>query len=288
LYVDNYEVGTHTIGQGTLTAGDNYVITFIDGTLLVWSIQDVFVDNKLSGRHKNYFQFDSDCGMNEVSVYVTCYQCVKILIDGVEQNPSTVSLPNYGDNNILITVIAQNGDAQTHTLTINKPIPFDQIVKMHCNNTITVNNNPLHNGGFRFTSYKWFCNDKQFSENQSWSASKEWWSPSDLFHVELTATGYSGILRTCKSRISLKDMELQFYPNPISIWQTLYIKGDLDDDCLKDAVIAIYDMLGRVIETFPLTSLQIPIDGKYFPGVYLVILKGKDGYKKEAGIIVYE
>jgi len=272
-----------------LTAGSNYVITFEEGTLLVWSIQDVFVNNKLAERYRSHFYFDSECRKGEAGVYVTCYQCVKILINGIEQNPSTVVLPFYGDNNISITLIAQNGDEEIHTLTINKPIPFEQLVKMHCTNTITVINNPDNNGGFRFTSYQWFCNDRKFSENQSWAitANSEWWKPSDLFHVELTAEGYSGILRTCKSPIVLKNMELIFYPNPISVGEILYLKSDIDNECLKDATIEVYDMRGRLIESFPLT-LQILIGDKYAFGVYRFILKGKDGFKKEFGIVVYE
>ncbi|MCL2131184.1 MAG: T9SS type A sorting domain-containing protein [Lentimicrobiaceae bacterium] len=289
LYVDNYEVGTHTIKQGTLTAGSNYVITFIEGTLIVWSIQDVFVDGKLSERYKDHFYSRSECGKEKASIEVTCYQCVKILIDGVEQNPYTVSLPNYGDNNFIITVIASNGDMETHTLTINKPIPFDTIVKMHCNNTITANNNPATNGGFRFTSFKWFCNDRNFSEKQSWLADRgnEWWNASDLFYVELTAEGHSGVFRTCKGRISLKDMELRFYPNPVAMEQTLFIKGDLNDDCLKNAVIEVYDMRGRLVETGRVASLQISIGDRYKPGVYVFVLKWKDGVKEETKVIVY-
>ena len=50
----------------------------------------------------------------------------------------------------------------------------------------------------------------------------------------------------------------------------------------------IYDMRGRLIEAFPLTSLQIPIGDKYATGIYTFILKGKDGIRKKAGIIVQE
>ena len=286
LYVDSYEVGTHAIKQGTLTAGSDYEITFIEGTLLVWSIQDVFVDDKLSERSKNQFYFNTECGREEAKIYVTCYQCVKILIDTMEQNPYTVPLPNYGDNHVTLTVIGQNGDRESHTLTINKPIPFDQIVTMHCNNTITVVNNPANNGGFRFTSYKWFCNDLKFSENQSWTVSDEWWKSNDLFHVELTAEGYLGILRTCKSHISLKDMELKLYPNPVHVRQILHIRGDIEDDCLKNTVLEVYDALGRLIESFPLTKLQIPINNRYKPGTYIFIIRGKDGVRKESRIVV--
>jgi len=285
LHVDNYEVGIHAIEQGTLTAGSNYVMTFIAGTLLVWSIQDVFVDKKPAERHKNYFYFNADCGQTEASVSVTCYQCVKILINGEEQNPCKVSLPNYGDNHITITVIAQNGDMETHTLIINRPLPFAQIVKMHhCNNTLAVNTNAAHNGGFGFTSCKWFCNDLKISEAYalSVSSSGQWLSnPANEFHLELTAAGYSGILRTCKSTVSLKDMALVFYPNPVLVGQTLYIKADLDDECLKDAVIEVYDALGRLVETRHATSLQMPININYASGIYTFVLKGGDGFRKE-------
>jgi hypothetical protein len=55
-------------------------------------------------------------------------------------------------------------------------LPFDQIVKMRWNNTLTVINNPANNGGYRFTSYKWYRNNEKISEQQSWSVNDngEW------------------------------------------------------------------------------------------------------------------
>jgi len=81
---------------------------------------------------------------------------------------------------------------------------------------------------------------------------------------------------------------LVFYPNPVFVGKTLYIKGDLSDDCLKDAVIEVYDMFGRLVETQLVVSLQIPIEYRYRSGVYLFRLKWKDGAKKEIKVVVYE
>jgi hypothetical protein len=123
-------------------------------------------------------------------------------------------------------------------------LPFDQIVKMRWNNTLTVINNPANNGGYRFTSFKWYRNDKKISEEQSWSVSSdgEWLNPDDEFYVELTAEGYSEILRTCKSKIVLQDI-LKVYPNPT--------RGELIIESGGSQIenVTLYDVMGQSLMT---------------------------------------
>ena len=293
LYVDNYNVGIHTIEQGTLTASANYQITFEEGTLIVRSvdvsIDDVLVDGKPSQRDGNQFFGTSACGADQVSVTVICDQYATVTINGIGQNPCTVNLPKYNSNIIFITVTAQNGNTQTYTLTINRDIPFDQVVVMRWNNTLTVINNPVYNGGFIFTSFKWYCNNKVISEEQSWSRSPngEWLNPEDEYYVELTAEGYSEVLRTCKSRITLRDIEMILYPNPVAIGQTIYIEANMENERLENATIEVYNMVGSLVEILPLTSLRIPISNKYTAGIYIFVIKGKEGFRKEVKVMVH-
>ena len=291
LYVDNYEIGIHTIEQGTLTAGSNYTIVFEEGTLIVLStdvsVENVLIDGKNAKREDDQFFAEAECGANYAEVRVICDSSATVKINGIEQNPCTVALPDYGENRIAIIVTAQNGNSKTYTLTINKKMLFEQVVKMRWNNTLTVINNPANNGGFRFTSYTWYRNDREISREQSWSLNSngEWINPADEFHVILTAEGYSGFLQTCKSKISLRDIP-KLYPNPVSVGQIIHIDADISSEDLQNTVIEIYNAVGQLIETLQPTSLWIPINNQYSAGIYIFVLKGNDGLRKEMKVIV--
>ena len=82
---------------------------------------------------------------------------------------------------------------------------------------------------------------------------------------------------------------IKIYPNPVSIGQTLYINFEDNTTNMKDAVIDVLDVTGRCIETINVESeqMQISIDAtKYVAGTYLVVLKGKDNFKKEYKLLV--
>ena len=293
LYVDNYDIGIHTIQQGTLAISSNYQIIFIEGTLIVrdtdTSIWDILVNGIPAKRDGNQFFSELECGADQATITVICSQYATVKINGVEQNPSTVSIPNWGSNIVTITITATNGNSQTYTLTIYKLIPFDQVVIMRWNNTLTVINNPANNGGFRFTAFKFFRNDNEITTNQSWSISYMgyWLNETDEFYVELAAEGYSEVLRTCKSRITLRDIDIVFYPNPVAQEQFIYIQADIDDaERLNGAAVEAYNMHGALVETLTLTSLQIPISNKYATGTYLFVIKGKNGFRKEVKVVV--
>jgi len=298
LYVDNYNVGIHVITQGTLTANNNYEITFEEGTLTVIgtgdvSIKEIRIDNATAQRAKDdstQFAGFSACGLSQTMINVVCnnpYTTVKI--NGIDGNPAAVDLQKYGTNKVDILVTSDDYNTQKYSLTVQKLIPFEQVVKMRWNNTLTVITPAENNGGFYFTSYKWFCNDKEISTEQSWSISEkgDWINPADEFYVEFTAEGYSETLRTCKSFVVLRDIDMKFYPNPVSKGQIVHIEVDMNAKCLKDAVVEVYNMAGNLMETLPLnSSLRISVDGKYAAGDYLLVLKGKDGFRKEMKVMV--
>ncbi|MCL2132401.1 MAG: T9SS type A sorting domain-containing protein, partial [Lentimicrobiaceae bacterium] len=261
------------------------------------SVEDITVNGKSSVRDGDNFSSQPECGSDYAEIHVVCDPSATVIINGVEENPSIVPLPKFGDNIFSITVIAPNGNAQTYTLTINKRLPFDQVIVMRWNNTLTVINNPANNGGFKFTSFKWFRNDFEISIDQSWSVSStgEWINPNDEFYAEMTAEGYSEVLRTCKSKVVWRDIP-KLYPNPVGKGQILHIEPDMSKEELKDAVLEVYDMTGKLVETLRAetlraemrhaASLQITIGNEYSTGVYLLILKAKNGKQEEMKVVV--
>jgi hypothetical protein len=174
-------------------------------------------------------------------------------------------------------------------LTIDKLIPFNRIVKMRWNNTLTVINNRANNGGYTFVSYKWTRNGQSAGTGQSWSAGAngERISETDVFSLEME-TSEQKILHTTESTITLKSGELKAFPNPVSTDGTLYLEFDLDPDQLQGAMVEVYNTLGRLVETLRAVSLPegISLDGKYVTGTYIFVVKCTDGTKQEVKVSI--
>jgi len=120
-----YPVGVHSIVQGTLTAGSNYLINFTKGTLTVTvsgsDVFDIIINNKSADRRDGLFYGDpAENGEDHATVYVLANPGETISIDGVLQNPRTVALPDYGENSFTVTVTAQNGTSNNYTLIIER------------------------------------------------------------------------------------------------------------------------------------------------------------------------
>lgn len=90
-------IGTHAITQGTLTAGDDYEVTLVAGTLTVLKdvveIDSIIIEGITSVRHGSNFFIVSQCGDNSADVEVKLYQPATVEINGVQQNPRKVDLP---------------------------------------------------------------------------------------------------------------------------------------------------------------------------------------------------
>jgi hypothetical protein len=158
---------------------------------------------------------------------------------------------------------------------------------MRWNNTLSVINNPANNGGFTFTSYRWFRNGQEFCTTQWWSAGSngETLSTTDEYQVEMT-TSDGKVLRTCISRVTLRSMSLKAYPNPVSSGQTINIEADIDNELLENAVIEVNDLSGNRIEVLKVRGQVTPVVVRHPAGIYIYVLKGKEGFTKEFRVIV--
>ena len=231
------------------------------------------------------------CGVHSVAVTTTVDDPnATVEINGMTGEVVELPLPNYGENVVPINVIAQNGEIEAYTLKVNKPAPFEQLVVMRWNNTLSVINNPANNGGFKFTSYRWFrdgqmfCTEQWFTEDQHGRAL----NPEHEYQVEATTTD-GKVLNTCTSVITLKNstsMEMIAHPNPVDMGQTLYIEADVDDHLLINAVIEVYDLTGNRIDHMRAQGRLTPVSVRYTTGVYVFVLKGAEGFTKELRVAV--
>jgi len=120
-----------------------------------------------------------------------------------------------------------------------------------------------------FSSYRWFCDGVEIGSGQSWSAGAkgEQLSSSSVYHVEVVTYDHQ-IFRSCESRITSKSLELKAWTNPVSVGKTLYIEAD---ESMENAVVEVYDMLGRFVGYQRLQGSLTPVDIQYATGIYVFV-----------------
>ena len=281
--------GTATI---TVTACDNGLTATCVVTVKALSgdasIIDVMRNDSSAARDVDDFYATAACGEEQATIIIIAADPDAVVeINGVAQNPQIVDLPHYGDNHFTITITAPNGNQQSYTLTINKPVPFEQFVVMRWNNTLSVFNNPANNGGYSFVSCRWFRNGEEFSTAQWWSAGPNG-EPIDTeyeYQVEVITTDGMKLL-TCPATIMLRGTNLKAYPNPAAKGQTLYIEVDVDEELLKGAVIEVYDLSGNRVDYLSVQGRLTPVDIQYNTSIYFFVLRAKDGFTKDFKVIV--
>jgi len=123
------------------------------------------------------------------------------------------------------------------------------------NNTLTIDNNALNNGGFNFVYYKWFRNDVLVHEGGHgiglggvFNTGRTSLSPHDTYHAILTDQ-YGNHHYTCPYNpvVLVPIRKIIAYPNPTTVDQTLVVVDVETDDeeLLANGVITAYNVLGH-------------------------------------------
>ncbi|MDR0712766.1 MAG: T9SS type A sorting domain-containing protein, partial [Bacteroidales bacterium] len=277
---------TITVSQ---TGNQNWLSASVTRTLHITSDDTTLHTFSINGQSlpvSDNMYFDAGCD-NTGSFNIVITTETNAAVD--KGKTFTVAADKPGLTTAEFTVTSQDGtQSKKYTLTVERRFPFGQIVQMRWDNTLTVINNPANNGGYTFTSYRWFRNGQEIASGQSWSAGKdgEKLNPSDVYYVTVTAEGITGEIRSCESNVSLRSAKLRAHPNPVSQGQTLYVEADIDDELLKDAVIEIYNIAGIRVGQMKVQGRLTPVDVRYSSGIHLFVLKGKDGFTQTLKIIV--
>jgi hypothetical protein len=179
-------------------------------------------------------------------------------------------------------------------------LAWDNVVRMRWNNTLTVINNPilLEEHVFNMNAVIWYRDSIEIGRGQSWSAGADGRViPTGRYHIV-----FSENLSTCEQKyLSVQTIShIAAFPNPIYSGQTLYIETTEEVDDLNHAVIEIYNIQGRLIETINISAgmitnarsadlqpvSRIPIDIKYSQGYYVIVLRDQNHNRKEVKIVV--
>ena len=273
-----YTLGEYNIVQGTLAAGSNYTLTFTEGKLTVIDapieeVFDIIVNDKSTERRDGKFYGDpAENGEDQALVFVLANPGETIAIDGIRQNPRTVALPKYGDNNYTVTVTTLSGTSQDHTLVIER---YYEKVYFEYPDVPTISCNTQTNGGLTFTGFQWYRNGEVIPE-----ATGQYIQVKDnaTYHCELTPGAASAKLRTINVRAqALRTADaLTAYPNPtqgkVTVQQKVSAAFTPAGDPATQPKIQVFNIYGVLVlqpETNPFDMSLLPED------IYIIKVNGE-------------
>jgi hypothetical protein len=157
-----------------------------------------------------------------------------------------------GLNTLEFSIISQDGtNEKDYTLKVSKPLAFNDLVTPMWNNTLTVNNNPEENGGYKFVGFEWYADGKMISNNQSYSAGN---SSSDLLNENteymITLADKNGdTYHTCPTTLVLEELtQNMIYPNFVQVGETINVEAifNSSQDTVK-AKLNVSNMNGSIV-----------------------------------------
>jgi hypothetical protein len=221
-------------------------------------ITGITVDGQAADRTDNNFNILSRCGANSVETGVAAIDpAATVTVNGIAQNPRTVNLPIYGDNTITVVVTAQNGDTETYTLTVHKPVPADVAFFDRFAGVLTV---PVEMAGIgAVNTVEWYRNGVRLDRDplKGYIETKE----AGNYHAVI-----NGKIRTCEvTRQQATAAKITARPNPTY--------GEVNVECEQETVkIQVFDHFGRLVLTPTQKSFNI---GHLPAGIYVVRINGE-------------
>jgi hypothetical protein len=212
-----------------------------------------------------------------------------------------MSLP--GMLHIRLTVRSAGNRDSVYLLKVEKRFPFDDLVATRWNNTLTI----LHSaGGMDFDRFQLYraSDGGAFEPLLSDGAAGAITGFADVHHRSYTAGNdgtplnagdcyYAAVItldgdtiRSCEHYPGLSAANAVAYPNPAGRRATLSVEIDAADASFTGASIYVYSPTGTLVGVVPVTGAITTLRAPDTAGMYLFILRTKDGFRKELKVIV--
>ncbi|MGB8704549.1 MAG: T9SS type A sorting domain-containing protein, partial [Gillisia sp.] len=191
----------------------------------------------------------------------------------------TIATPVPGIYKETVTVTSEDGyTTRTYNIEIEKTFNFEDIVVQKFNNVLLVNNNPATNGGYRFTSYKWYKNGTLISTGQYLSEGDNATDQLDEesnYYVEMT-TEDGEVLKTCSTVVQLRSsFKVILTPNPVHAGESMALFADFPKEELATMQLSIHNLNGvllkRISSNRKITNIELPYDIQ--AGIYILNIK---------------
>ncbi|KAF2515001.1 T9SS type A sorting domain-containing protein, partial [Flavobacterium zhairuonense] len=271
-------VGKYKINAGTIDAGKNYKIVFESAVFEI-----IKADQVISWNQDLEFGCETEDNINLDAVSNSglpiVYSVANTNIAEVSGNNLTVK--NSGSTSI---TASQNGD-QNHNpaVTIIKPIEVTQggLISQHWSDVLFFDNKNKE-----FVSWQWYKNGtaisgatlQYLSENQALNGS---------YYVIATDKDGNKI-KSCLFEITGKvfSNNMKIYPNPVKVSSEFTLECNFSEVQLKSAIIDIFDINGKLIQTISNVKTQNQIIAPSQTSIYIVMLTLSNGEKKTLNVLV--
>ncbi|MEG1573770.1 MAG: hypothetical protein RR341_01670 [Bacteroidales bacterium] len=215
-----------------------------------------------------------DCDVSKATIFVSTLHSGAVVKINDKIGRTYTEDVDAGKHVVPVEVISESGEnAKSYALGIYK-LP-DNIILKRWDDVLVVANNPEINGGFRFSSYKWYRNGvvlDALSQYITLPANK---SSADVYMVELV-TEDGVIVKSCGQKFDLGATRIQLYPTSVKGGDVVTLYIDQDCGLPERATVVISDMGGR-INTVPVTGRCSKIIVPSVVGTYIVKVFASDG-----------
>ncbi|MGQ1890231.1 TIM-barrel domain-containing protein [Thermophagus sp. OGC60D27] len=182
-----------------------------------------------------------------------------------------------GMNIFEFTISSENGvDKKSYQLKINRPFDFSDLVIQNEDNSLTVNNNPVLNGGYKFKEFAWYVDGGLVSQNMTYSppaGNADNDSDSGEIYVVKMVDDSGNMYQTCPVELKLESLScFMVYPNFAEAGETVNVEGILKEGQLSaKSKLKVFDINGRMVHDQPVDGDKTSFEMN-FPGFYVVQL----------------
>lgn len=174
-----------------------------------------------------------------------------------------------------------------YKLVFSRRFPFEDLIKVKWDNTLMLYMDKLkeHN----VTGYQWYKDDSPISgeTNTSYSAGLKKGNLLDqnaAYHVVMKTA--DGDLRTEAKRLTLKNMGVQAYPNPVKRGEAITVEANISEELLSGATIEVHNINGNKVNSIKVNGSSTTVNLPLSTGTYLLHFKGKEGFEKTLKVVI--
>jgi len=187
-----------------------------------------------------------------------------------------------------LTVISEDEKSEKdYKLVFSRRYPFEDLIKVKWNNTLMLYLNKLED--YEVTSYQWYKDNSPVSGEtkavySAGSKKDNLLDQNASYHIVMNTA--DGALRTESKQITLKNMGVQAYPNPVKLNETVTIEANIEEELLDGAIIEIYNISGNKVNTLKVQGHATTVKMPSGAGTYMLKFKAKNDFEKTLKVVV--
>ncbi|WP_310558626.1 LamG-like jellyroll fold domain-containing protein [Flavobacterium sp.] len=270
-------VGTYAINQGTLSAGPNYIVTYVGANFTITKASQTitWVQDLVIGCDDELTYSLNATSSSGLAVNYTSQDNSIATITG-----STLNIINQGSVNIIAT---QSGNANFDAATnVIQTVVVSQsgLIRKHWRDVIFFDNSSND-----YSGYQWYKNGVLVA-NANQQYFKESGNLSGTYYA--TAFKNGALITTCTLTISdnTPEFDIKVFPNPASAGATFEVETTLPLPILVNAKIEVYNQLSALLSQSAVTGSKTIVATPLAQGVYIVRLTLSNGNMYSINLLV--